>query len=141
MPSYDYPRPAVTTDIILFKLDEGCAEVLLIERAHAPFEGSWALPGGFVDEGEDLEAAALRELQEETGISGVALEQLRTFGAPGRDPRGWTVSIAFVGEVKGDDVSPTPASDAREVRWFAIDDLPELAFDHAEILKIACEGL
>jgi 8-oxo-dGTP diphosphatase len=114
--------------------------VLLIRRKRPPFEGCWAIPGGFVEPHEPLEAAARRELREETGAEPVHLEQLQTFGAPGRDPRGWTISIAHLAVLDGDEVASwdlRAASDAGEIDWFDLDDPPTLAFDHAEILAHA----
>ncbi|MCS6851091.1 MAG: NUDIX hydrolase [Gemmataceae bacterium] len=131
---YDYPRPAVTVDIALVTA-EPRPRVLLIRRRHEPFAGSWALPGGFVDEHEALEAAARRELREETGLEVGELEQLGAFGDPGRDPRGWTVSIVFGARVKADQAMPQAADDAAEVAWHRLDQLPPLAFDHARILE------
>ena len=98
---YEYPRPAVTVDIVLFKIVGSDIQVLLIKRANNPFKGRWAFPGGFVDEFEPLEAAARRELEEETSLTNVTIEQVRAFGDPGRDPRGHTVSVMFAGVVEG----------------------------------------
>lgn len=134
--SYDYPRPALTVDLVLATL-EGKPRVLLIKRKHDPFGGRWALPGGFVDENERLVDAALRELREETGLTAVSLEQLYTAGDPGRDPRGWTVTVAYLARVEPDQLRPVAADDAAEVAWFPLDDLPPLAFDHAMILARA----
>ena len=134
--SYDYPRPALTVDLVLATL-EAKVRVLLIKRKHDPFAGRWALPGGFVDENERLVDAALRELQEETGLTAVSLEQLYTAGDPGRDPRGWTVTVAYLARVEADQLQPVAADDAEEVGWFPLDDLPPLAFDHAMILDRA----
>lgn len=133
---YAYPRPAVTVDIVLFAQHAGGLCVLLIRRGDDPFKGAWALPGGFVDEFEDLLDAAARELEEETGITGIALEQLGAFGKPGRDPRGHTVSIAY-GARLNEASSPTAGSDAADAAWHPLDDLPRLAFDHAEIIALA----
>ena len=134
--TYDYPRPAVTVDVALVTR-EPRPRVLLIRRKHDPFAGTWALPGGFVDEGETLAAAARRELREETGVTDVDLEQLAAFGDPGRDPRGWTVSVAFLARV----AAGTPAAaadDAAAVGWHPLDHPPQpLAFDHAKILARA----
>jgi len=137
MPEYDYPRPSLTADIVVLARDRDAIRVLLIERRNAPFEGLWALPGGFVDEGEDLDHAALRELAEETGLRGIALEQIGAFGTPGRDPRGWVVTVAFLGLVSSSDVQVRAASDAVRAQWFAFDALPPLAFDHDEIIAAA----
>ena len=136
--TYPYARPAVTADVVLFAMRAGELVVLLIRRRHEPFEGAWALPGGFVDENEPLETAALRELEEETGVKGVAVEQLGAFGEPGRDPRGHTVSVAYVG-FPGEEVpTVTAGDDAAEAQWYPVDSLPEkLAFDHRSIVTLA----
>lgn len=133
---YDHPRPAVTVDVALFRRAGGQIEVLLIRRARTPFEGMWALPGGFVDQDESLEAAAARELEEETGIKGVKFKQIGAFGDPGRDPRGHTVSIAFAAVVARK-VQARAADDARQAEWHPINQLPRLAFDHGRIIKAA----
>ncbi len=138
MPTYTYPRPALTADVALFREGEQGTEVLLIRRGRPPFRGMWALPGGFVDEMEPPEEAACRELAEETGVRlpEGALRQVAAFGEPGRDPRGWTVSIAFWGEAPAD-LRPRAADDAAEVRWWPLDNLPPLAFDHDRIIAAA----
>jgi 8-oxo-dGTP diphosphatase len=133
---YEYPRPAVTVDVIVATRQRP-PRLLLIRRRHEPFAGRWAIPGGFVDPDEPLEAAARRELEEETGVRAARLEQLHTFGAPGRDPRGWTISVAYVARVSARQVKPAAADDAEEVGWFPLDQLPPLAFDHADILAHA----
>ena len=130
---YEYARPALTVDLVLVSR-RAPLRVLLIRRKHEPFAGKWALPGGFVDEGEDLLPAARRELQEETGITDVEPEQLFTVGTPGRDPRGWTVSVVYRARVNPATLRPAAADDAAAVGWFPLDELPELAFDHAVIL-------
>ncbi|TXB66594.1 NUDIX hydrolase [Phaeodactylibacter luteus] len=136
--TYEYPRPSMTVDCVIFGLDQSHKlKVLLIQRDHAPFEGHWALPGGFVDMDESLERAALRELEEETGVRDVFIEQLYTFGSPGRDPRGRVVSVAYYALVNLGEHPVKAASDARKVEWFEVDQLPELAFDHAQILAVA----
>lgn len=137
--TYPRPRPSVTTDIALFRRADEARELLLIRRRDDPFEGLWALPGGFVEKGETLEAAARRELAEETGITGVTLRQLAAYGEPGRDPRGWTVSVVFWGWRTVEDPAPIAGDDAAEARWWPVDDLPALAFDHARIIKDALE--
>lgn len=134
--TYDHPRPAVTVDIALFRHGRGGWEILLVTRDRDPFKGHWALPGGFVDEMEPLEDAAARELKEECGIEGVELWQFRAFGAPGRDPRGHTISIGFLG-IGPDALEANAGDDAREVRWHPVDALPDLAFDHDEIVNAA----
>ena len=139
--TYDYARPAVTVDITIFTVRNDELNILLIKRAEPPFQGEWALPGGFVKEDEDLDAAAARELVEETGVSGVYLEQLFTFGAPGRDPRGHTVTVAYSALIPSDNLELTASTDAEGVAWFAIDKLPDLAFDHDDILEVAHDRL
>src|SRR5262245_37528809 len=114
--TYDFPRPAVTADIVIVS-QEIDPRVLLIRRGGEPFKGAWALPGGFLDPDETLATAAKRELREETGVTGVILEQLGAFGDPGRDPRGWTVTIAFLAQVNRAAVKPRAGSDAAEVKW------------------------
>lgn len=140
--TYDYPRPAVTVDCIIFGYEVGSQlKVLLIERANDPFKNSWALPGGFVEMEEDLEKAALRELEEETGVRDVFIEQLYTFGQPGRDPRGRVISVAYYALVNLAAHPTKAASDARNVQWFEVDQLPALAFDHQEVMDIAISRL
>jgi 8-oxo-dGTP diphosphatase len=139
--TYDYPRPALTVDCVVFGFDEGELKVLLIQRDQPPFTGRWAIPGGFVDMEESLEEAARRELQEETGVHNLYLEQLFTFGAPGRDPRGRVVSVAYFALVKLGDHRIRAATDARDTRWFCVSQAPRLAFDHQEILELALRRL
>jgi 8-oxo-dGTP diphosphatase len=139
--TYEYARPALTVDCVVFGLDETGLQVLLIERGEPPFLGSWALPGGFVHVGEDLETAARRELEEETGLSKVFLEQLYSYGAPDRDPRDHVVTVAWYGLVNIRDHRIRAATDARDAQWFAMDELPELAFDHEAIVAAAHERL
>lgn len=138
--TYDYPRPAVTVDLVLLS-SEGEPRILLIRRRGEPFAGMWALPGGFIDMDESLEAAARRELYEETGVEVKRLEQLHTFGDPGRDPRGRTISVVYVSIVDAANVQPRAADDAAEVGWFPLHHLPALAFDHVEILACALRWL
>jgi 8-oxo-dGTP diphosphatase len=139
--SYTYPHPAVTADVALFTIQQERLQVLLIQRGQAPFEGAWALPGGFVNPQECLEDCALRELMEETGVSGVYLEQLYTFGSPDRDPRERIISVAYYGLTPVPAVEPRAGSDAARAIWFVVDQLPELAFDHADIIAKARERL
>lgn len=134
--SYDYARPALTVDIAIITI-EANPQVLLIRRKHEPFVGAWALPGGFVDENERLADAARRELVEETGVKDIDLEQLHTFGDPGRDPRGWTVTVVYLARVLPLSLKVQAADDAADAKWFRLDDLPTLAFDHAKILERA----
>ena len=136
MYTYKYPRPALTADVIL--LDKMRREVLLIERANEPFKGCWAFPGGFFDmDDETIEATARRELKEETGVDDVGLEELCTASKKGRDPRGRTVTVVFAALVDRTKINAKGDDDAKEARWFGLDELPQLAFDHAEILKKA----
>jgi len=139
--TYEFPRPALTVDAVVFGFDDEDLKVLLIQRDIEPFEGRWALPGGFVRMEESLEDAVDRELFEETGLSQVFLEQLCTFGAPERDPRGRVVSVAFFGLVKLSDHKVQAATDARNAAWFSLGETPKLAFDHQKILNTAHERL
>ena len=136
--SYPYPHPAVTTDVVVFTIRENRLSILLVKRANPPHQGEWALPGGFLDIDEDLDACAARELKEETGITGVYLEQLYTFGATQRDPRERVISVTYYALVPQDSLAvPRAASDAADVGWYALEDLPPLAFDHARIIEMA----
>jgi ADP-ribose pyrophosphatase len=136
MHTYKYPRPALTVDNVILAKENGEWYVLLIQRKNEPFKNSWALPGGFVDDNELIEKAALRELKEETGITGIILEFLNYFDEPMRDPRERTISMAFAGIAKKN-IKIAAASDAKKAEWFKIDKLPELAFDHSKIIKEA----
>jgi len=136
---YKYARPAVTVDMLVFRF-ENPIQILLIKRKNEPFKNTWAFPGGFVDENEPLEKAAKRELSEETGLKNVDLKQLKTFGDPGRDPRGHTVSIAFWGLLKENEMLKA-GDDASETAWFKINNLPSLAFDHQEMLEFALKNI
>jgi 8-oxo-dGTP diphosphatase len=139
--TYEHPRPALTVDCVVFGFDDGDLKVLLIERQLAPHRGKWALPGGFVGIGETLEAAARRELEEETGVTKLFLEQLYTFGDLHRDPRERVVTVAYFALVKLDEYRIRAASDAARAAWFSVDDLPALAFDHAHIVDVALTRL
>ena len=133
---YEYPRPAVTADIVIIKVLNKRKHLLLIERKFPPFEGMWALPGGFLNMDETLEQAALRELQEETGITGVALEQFHTFSNVNRDPRHRTITTVFIGFAEESTSAPKAGDDAANVQWFPMDKLPLLAFDHGEVMEM-----
>lgn len=135
--TYAYPRPAVTVDIIVFKLAGNEMEILLIERKNPPFKNQWALPGGFIDMDEDIETAAYRELKEETSIQDIRLSQMYTFGKPGRDPRGRTISVVYWGQLENTDQKIEAGDDAKNFRWFSVQKLPKLAFDHREIIEYA----
>lgn len=135
-------RPLVTVDVALFTFMTPALFILLIQRRHPPFAGAWALPGGFVDEGEGLEQAAQRELAEETGLTGVRLAQLHTFGDPDRDPRGRVITVAYLACTGSDQaLQARPGPEARATAWHATDALPELAFDHDRIIAAARERL
>ncbi|MBX9652329.1 NUDIX hydrolase [bacterium] len=131
---YEYPRPMVTADAILFTLIKKIPRVLLIRRLHEPFEGQWAFPGGFANEGETLLQAAQRELCEETSVEIPTLRPCDVFDTPGRDPRGWCISFAFYTVVAPDAIKPKANDDAGEVRWQRALKPPQLAFDHRLIL-------
>lgn len=141
--TYEYPRPAVTVDCVVFGFDdkEPDLKVLLIQRAAEPYKNCWALPGGFVDMDEPVETAAMRELEEETGLTDVFLEQLYTFGNPGRDPRGRVISVAYYALIAPADKKITAASDAKNVQWFSVNELPVLAFDHDLILQTGLQRI
>lgn len=134
--TYPYPRPAVTVDAVIFRVQNEQKEVLLIQRKHPPFEHQWALPGGFVEMDENLETAAKRELKEETGLTDIPLHQFFAFGNPGRDPRHRTISIAYWGEQK-EPQELQAGDDAKNARWFSLDKLPDTAFDHKDIIATA----
>jgi 8-oxo-dGTP diphosphatase len=141
-----FRQPALTVDgAVLVRQPRHGGKVrfslLLVERGHEPFAGQWALPGGFVDYDEDLEAAVHREIQEETGLAGLPLRQFRTFGDPGRDPRGHTVSVVYVAELVGEPPQVTGGDDAARAAWFDVDELPPLAFDHDHIVRSLLYGL
>lgn len=138
---YEHPHPALTVDCVVFGLDEDDLKVLLIQRDVSPYAGCWALPGGFVRITETLEAAAQRELKEETGLDSVFLEQFHTFGAIDRDPRERVVTVAYLALVKLADHRVQASTDARNAAWFTLDDVPKLAFDHARILAMAQDRL
>jgi 8-oxo-dGTP diphosphatase len=128
-------KPALTVDVLVFTVREERLEVLLIRRKNPPFQGSWAIPGGFVDEGEAPPEAAHRELEEETAVRGMELHEYGAFGEPGRDPRGWTVSVAYFALVPARGLHVEGRDDAAEAGWHPADDPPELAFDHALLLE------
>jgi 8-oxo-dGTP diphosphatase len=139
-----YQRPSVTVDLVIFTVQGHDLLVLLIQRGREPFAGRWALPGGFMRMAEALDAAARRELAEETGLAGVDvyLEQLYTFGAPGRDPRTRVITVAYFALLRdGTSRALRASTDAADVRWFNVYDLPPLAFDHQEIIETALRRL
>jgi 8-oxo-dGTP diphosphatase len=134
--TYEYPRPAVTADIIILRKINTTDFVLLIERKHPPYEGMWALPGGFLNMDETLEEAALRELREETGITGIQLEQFYTFSKVNRDPRHRTITTVFIGYADEKTMTPKAGDDAANVKWFDLNELPPLAFDHGMVMEM-----
>lgn len=153
--SKNYPRPALTADIVVLSCSGTEKRVLLIRRKGHPFLGKLALPGGFANENEPVEATAARELEEETGVAGLSTKLLGIFSRPGRDPRGWVVSVAFLAMVDSSKVSIRAGDDASEAAWYRIEEkegvlmlshekeqigVERLAFDHAEILKKALEA-
>ncbi len=133
---YDWPRPMVSVDAVVFAFFGSRVKLLLVNRAKEPFKGKWALPGGFIEIDEELEDAVARELAEETGLTGVPLEQMYTFGACGRDPRGRMVTIAFIGIAPKGQNKIKAGDDAGKARWFDIEKLPkDMAFDHNEVIR------
>jgi len=133
--TYEYPRPAVTVDCLVGSFDGQRMHILLIQRDREPFQGSWALPGGFIGIDEPLEEAARRELAEETGLKMEELAQFRAYGDPGRDPRGRTVAVVFYGFCPWENRQVQGGDDARQADWFPWDEVPPLAFDHEVILS------
>lgn len=139
--TYEHPHPAVTVDVAVFTVLAGQLAVVLVRRAAWPHAGKWALPGGFVDIDESLKRAAWRELREETGLNAGYLEQLGAFGRPDRDPRERVITVVYIALAGADRIELRAGSDARDARLFLLDELPELAFDHAMILRHATERL
>ena len=135
--TYKYPRPAVTTDAVVFFENNDGWEVLLIRRKNNPFKEMWALPGGFVEMDETLEEGVVRELEEETGLTGIKLEQLHAFSTVDRDPRGRTIGVAFWGFTTKENSTVKGGDDASEAKWFSVNSMPALAFDHREIFEMA----
>src|SRR4029079_3068126 len=139
--TYEFARPALTVDVVVFALDEDDLRVMLIQRDLQPFEDQWALPGGFVRVDETLDEAARRELEEESGLKDIFLEQLYTFGDLDRDPRERVVTVAYYALVNLAGHEVQASTDARNAAWFPMSDLPRLAFDHQRILETADERL
>jgi 8-oxo-dGTP diphosphatase len=139
---YDWPRPMVSVDAAVFSFFRDMVKLLFIKRKNEPFKGKWALPGGFIGIDEELDDTVARELFEEAGLSGIALEQMHTFGKPGRDPRGRQITIVFMGVASKEQRKLKAGDDAAEARWFDIGKLPrDLAFDHNEVVKFVIEKL
>jgi 8-oxo-dGTP diphosphatase len=139
--TYDYPRPMVTVDVVVFTIIGDDLKLLLVKRGQEPFKDQWAIPGGFVGMDEDLEVAARRELAEETNVSDIWLEQLYTFGRPDRDPRGRVISVAYFALVSAERRELAAATDSADVGWYSAYDLPPLAFDHREVVEYALTRL
>jgi 8-oxo-dGTP diphosphatase len=139
---YDWPRPMVTVDAVVFAVRKDEVKLLLINRKNEPFKGQWAIPGGFIGIDEELDDAVARELLEETGLTGVKLEQMHTFGKPGRDPRGRQITVAYMGIITEGLDHVKAGDDAQKAQWFDIDDLPKnMAFDHDDVAKFAISRL
>ena len=139
---YDWPRPMVTVDAVVFKFTKKKIKLLLIERGNEPFKGKWAFPGGFVGMDEELADAVARELAEETGLTNVKLEQMHTFGKCGRDPRGRQITIAYMGIISRGAGRIKAGDDAAKAKWFDINNLPaNMAFDHNEVATFAIKKL
>lgn len=139
---YDWPRPTVSADAVVFTFSRSKAKLLLVNRRYEPFKGQWALPGGFVGIDEELEDAVARELEEETGMVDVRLEQMRAFGKCGRDPRARQITIAFMGIATKGQNKIRAGDDAAKVGWFDIEKLPkDMGFDHKEIAEFAIRKL
>ncbi len=137
----DYKQPSVTTDIVIFTIREDELKVLLVKRGIEPFKDKWAIPGGFAKFNESLDDAAKRELEEETGMKDVYLEQLYTFGKVDRDPRGRVITVSYMALVNSDKINLKASTDVKEAKWFNVKKLPSLAFDHKEILEYSLKRL
>jgi len=133
--TYKYPRPAVTVDAVLFSKQNNEWHVLLIQRKNEPFQNCWALPGGFLDENESPAIAVARELEEETTLTNIELQELGFFGEPKRDPRAHTVSLVYWSIVDANTLTPTAADDAKDIKWQPLAELPQLAFDHNKVIS------
>jgi 8-oxo-dGTP diphosphatase len=139
---YDWPRPMVTVDAAVFAVTDAGIKLLLINRGHEPFKGQWAIPGGFIGIDEELDDAMARELAEETGLTGVNLEQMHTFGKPGRDPRGRQITVCYMGIIREGLDHIKAGDDAAKAQWFDINSLPpNMAFDHDEVARFAISRL
>jgi 8-oxo-dGTP diphosphatase len=134
-------KPLVTVDIVIFTIKNNDLKVLLVKRGVEPFKNQWALPGGFIKIEESLEKAAKRELKEETGVDDVYLEQLYTFGNPKRDPRGRVITIAYMALMNSENVILKASTDVLDTKWFSIEEIPSLAFDHKKILDYSLKRL
>ena len=139
---YDWPRPMVTVDAVVFAVTADAIKLLFIKRGNEPFKGQWAIPGGFIGMDEELDDAAARELQEETGLTGIRLEQMHTVGTCGRDPRGRQITVVYMGIIKEGLDRVKAGDDAAMAQWFDINNLPQnMAFDHNVVARFAIEKL
>jgi 8-oxo-dGTP diphosphatase len=138
---HKYEKPSVTVDIVIFTIQDDELKVLLVKRGLEPFKDKWAIPGGFVRIQESLEEAAKRELEEETGVRDVYLEQLYSFGEPRRDPRGRVITVAYMALISSEKINLKASTDVSEVKWFSIKEVPQLAFDHRKILDYSLKRL
>lgn len=139
--TYEYPRPAVSADIAVFRKAGQSLEILLIQRKNPPFQGMWTLPGGFMEIDETLEATAARELEEETSLKNVELKQLKAFSQVDRDPRTRVVTVVFYGIVSLENSMATGGDDAEKAEWFQVNDLPHLGFDHSQIIRLLLDRI
>jgi len=137
----EFPKPSVTVDIVIFTIQDNDLKVLLVKRDIEPFKNKWAIPGGFVRIDEDLDKAAKRELEEETGVKDVYLEQLYTFGDPKRDPRGRVITVSYFALISSSFINLKVSTDVSDAKWFSISNLPQVAFDHKKILNYALKRL
>ena len=136
-----FEKLSVTADIVIFTIKENDLKVLLVKRGIEPFKNKWAIPGGFVGINESLEDAAKRELEEETGIKNVYFEQLYTFGDPKRDPRGRVITVTYMALVNSENIKLKSATDVSDAKWFSVSKIPNLAFDHKQILNYSLQRL
>lgn len=134
---YDYPRPAVSADCVI--IDNRKQQILLIQRKNDPYRNSWALPGGFIEEDETVETGIAREVEEETGLTPPDFKFVGVFSKPDRDPRGRIITVAFLAHVDKNSINPVAGDDAGKVQWFSLKDLPDLAFDHSDIISGAID--
>jgi 8-oxo-dGTP diphosphatase len=139
--TYEYPRPALAADIAVLRKNGSVLEILLIQRKFPPYQGCWALPGGFMEIDETLEEAAVRELEEETGLKNVELRQLHAFSQVDRDPRTRVVTVVFYGVVPFENSFAISGDDAENAAWYDVDNLPPLAFDHPSVMKLLMEQI
>jgi 8-oxo-dGTP diphosphatase len=137
----EYEQPGVTVDLVVFTVSEDALKAMLIRRAETPYSGYWALPGGFIKAGESLESAALRVLSEKTGVENVYIEQLYTFGEPGRDPRARVITVAYFALIPWKQLGQPESQKIAGITWHPVDALPKLAFDHKDILSYAVRRL